>query len=318
MSRVLHVLAGVLAVPAAGLTLARLVGGSRQQLATVQAFAPWAVPAYLLVLLALGALLVRPATRGRVPAVGALVAVAALVLHLAWLAPTVVGAAPDVDPDAEPLTVMTANLELGGADAAQVVAAARERGVGLLVVQEVTPRALAALESAGLDQLLPHRAGEAGSGALGTLAFSRTPVASVARIGTTMGSWAFTTGGLRVLAVHPAYPLSQRWGAELATVRRAAQQERPDLVLGDLNASRDHAPLRAILATGLRDAAELVNAGWQPTWPVGGFRGWPVPTSVAIDHVLVGEELTATRTATLRIDDTDHRALVATVVRRAS
>ncbi|KRB77129.1 hypothetical protein ASE01_10290 [Nocardioides sp. Root190] len=314
------VLAAVVAVPALVLTGARLLGGSHRQVAIVQAFTAWAVPAYLLVLVVLGVLLARPAVRrpARRPlGVAALATALALALHLAWLAPTVSGGTPKAAPDAPRLTVMTANLRFGQAEPAEVLDAVRDREVDLLVLQEVTPTALAALDAAGLAETLPHRAGEAQGGALGTVAFSRVPVSDVDRIDTVMGSWAFTTAGLRVLAVHPAYPLSENWGRELGIVRDAVEAEQPDVVAGDFNASRDHAPMRAILDAGLEDGADLVNAGWQPTWPTGGFRGWPVPASVAIDHVLVGRGLTATASSTLEVAGTDHRALVVTVARRA-
>ncbi|THV17839.1 endonuclease/exonuclease/phosphatase family protein [Nocardioides caeni] len=312
--------AAVVALPAVVLTVARLIGGAHRQIAIVQAFAPWAIPAYLLVVLLLGALLVRPATHrpGRRPvATAATLAGLGLVLHVTWFAPSWWGSAPDPDPSAEPLTVMTANLRFGEAEAQDVADAVADHDVDLLVLQEVTPHVLAALEDAGIDTDLPHRAGEADRGALGTLVFSRSPVTDVRRLDTVMGSWAMTTAGLRVLAVHPAYPLDDRWGAELAIVRDAVEDEQPDLVAGDFNASPDHAPMRAILDTGLSDAAPLVNAGWQPTWPTAGFRGWPIPASVAIDHVLVGATMTATDTTTVTLDGTDHRALVAIVVRRA-
>ena len=125
-----------------------------------------------------------------------------------------------------------------------------------------------------------------------------------------------TSAGLRMIAVHPAYPLHDEWGAEQELLREVVEAENPDLVVGDFNAGHDHAPFRAILDTGLRDAAELVNAGWQPTWPTEGFRGFPIPVSVAIDHVLVGERLTALDTETVEIDGADHLALVAEVAER--
>ena len=40
-----------------------------------------------------------------------------------------------------------------------------------------------------------------------------------------------------------------------------------DLVVGDLNATPDHAPIRELADAGWRDAAELANEGWLPTWP---------------------------------------------------
>ncbi len=125
-------------------------------------------------------------------------------------------------------------------------------------------------------------------------------------------------GELELVAAH-AYPPTHpaQWRADLAVVRSAAAGA--DLVVGDLNATLDHRPLQRILDAGLRDAAELTDAGWQPTWPANGdFRlvGIPLPPLVAIDHVLVGSRLAALATRTVTLDGSDHRALVAEVALR--
>ena len=54
------------------------------------------------------------------------------------------------------------------------------------------------------------------------------------------------------------------------------------VLLGDFNATLDHAPLRRLLGTGYRDAADVRGAGFTPTWP---YDGKPVP-GVTLDHVL--------------------------------
>lgn len=313
--RTVAVLAGLALAAGLVLTGLRLAGGDTRQVAWGQAFAPWAIPAYAVaVLLASGllALLVRSGrTSVRRTVLACLgVALVGLVLHVVWVAPMYVGSA--AEPDEDTLTVMTANLRLGEAEPEDVVAAAADDDVDLLVVQEITPEALDGLERSGIAALLPHRGGTPGPGATGTMAFSRTPVAAVDPLGTAMDSFSFRTAGLRVVAVHPAYPLDPRWAEELALVRDALDAADPDVVLGDFNASLDHAPMRAILATGLRDAAEEANAGWQPTWPADrGFHGLPLPPAVAIDHVLVGTGATAVRTTTRPVEGTDHLALVA-------
>ena len=71
----------------------------------------------------------------------------------------------------------------------------------------------------------------------------------------------------------------------------AAEEPGADLVVGDLNATPDHAPMRAWRDAGYRDSLELVNAGWSPTWPSNGITPAPgvhPPTLIQIDHVLVG------------------------------
>jgi endonuclease/exonuclease/phosphatase family metal-dependent hydrolase len=95
-----------------------------------------------------------------------------------------------------------------------------------------------------------------------------------------------------------------------------ARTERPEFMLGDFNATVDQRPFRRILEAGYRDAAEQAGSGWQPTWPVRGTArpfGLPLPPSVAIDHVLVGDGLVATSTETVVVGGTDHKSLLATL-----
>jgi hypothetical protein len=117
----------------------------------------------------------------------------------------------------------------------------------------------------------------------------------------------------RVLAVHAAQPILEpkTWFRDLGRVRERASsltEEGPTIVVGDFNATHDHAPWRAILGAGLRDAAEQAGSGWQPTWP-NSYRGWVVPL-IMIDHVLTTDQYAACHTRTVLISGTDHRALV--------
>ena len=85
----------------------------------------------------------------------------------------------------------------------------------------------------------------------------------------------------------------------------------PDLVVGDLNATADHRPLRNLSAAGYRSVTELTNTGWRPTWPAD--RALPPYPLVQVDHVLVGPRLAAISSHTLPIDGSDHRGLLAEV-----
>jgi endonuclease/exonuclease/phosphatase family metal-dependent hydrolase len=100
----------------------------------------------------------------------------------------------------------------------------------------------------------------------------------------------------------------------MATLRErtaAAVDQGPTLVVGDFNATHDHAPMRKVLDTGVRDAAEEAGSGWQPTWPTTRYgQDWVVPL-LTIDHVLTTRHFDAVRTHTVAIPRTDHLALVA-------
>ena len=80
------------------------------------------------------------------------------------------------------------------------------------------------------------------------------------------------------------------------------------LVLGDFNATREHLPLRQLMAEHqLVDAAEQAGAGWQPTYPAGGR----VPPLFAIDHVLMNPSLTASKVTAFTVTYGAHRGLLA-------
>ncbi|MFA6576667.1 MAG: endonuclease/exonuclease/phosphatase family protein, partial [Nocardioides sp.] len=112
--------------------------------------------------------------------------------------------------------------------------------------------------------------------------------------------------------------LPEDWVADHREILAAAGQPGVDLVVGDLNATLDHAPVRALVDAGFRDTAEIANQGLATTWPVGG--SYPLlsllPPMVAIDHVLVTDAWAVVSTETLDIDGADHRAVLATVAPR--
>lgn len=314
----------VLVLPAALVTLARLVEPPMAVAIQVEAFTPYALPLYAAALLLLAAALVLARRRGgsgRPAAVVAVPAVAGLVLHTVWFAPLVVGSTPAAD-DGE-MTVLTANVLRGRADVEVLVADARERRVDLLVVNEMTPRSLAAMEAAGLAELLPHAAGrpDPDRGTRGTMVFARQPVRVVEQVDTELDSLVVEVGSLTVLAVHPLPPLEAGpWLAEHDALLAAAREHRPDLVMGDFNATLDHAPLREYGDLGYRDAVELTNGGLVPTWPTMrgpgliGLAGVLGPAA-QIDHVLVDPRWTVREVATVDLAGTDHRYVVAEVAR---
>ncbi|WP_426243898.1 endonuclease/exonuclease/phosphatase family protein [Nocardioides sp. LHG3406-4] len=314
------VVAGFLG-PAMVLTLLRLVQADGGWWVRGVAFTPLALPAYAV---ALVLLVLRGVAGGRRGTALVLVPLAGLALHAYWLAPLYLGANPPPAAGAEPLTVMTANLNGGHADSASVVREAARRGADLLAVQEVTPDALALMEEAGADELFGYRAGETGTGAEGTMLFSRTPVDDVVPLATGFsGFTASVTVGdepLRIVVAHPRTPIdsTRGWREDLRLVLEAARTVDADLVVGDLNATRDHEPLLALGDAGWRDVGELANQGWQPTWPADGVEpvsDLPSPRLIAIDHVLVGGRLAAIGSDVVDFGGGDHAALVAEVAR---
>jgi endonuclease/exonuclease/phosphatase (EEP) superfamily protein YafD len=326
-SRVLLVAALVPLLPALTLTALAVRPLAAEPLVLLTTFVPFAPVLYLLALLLVLAAMVsgtHPRER-RTPFLVAVVLLAPLALHGWWSAQEWRGAE---EPAHDPLTVMTLNLHLGLADAERVVELVEASDVDVLALAEVTPAALDRLETAGLLRRLGYLAGEPAPGATGTMLFARQPIGDVERVPTVHDSWSASVatprqGSVRVLAVHTVRPQDgvERWHADHDAVRDAATAlaaSGPVLVLGDLNATPDHAVLDAHADAGLRRAARVAGSGVQPTWPAEGIvrvLGIPVPSLITIDHVLLGPGLTASSTVTASVPGTDHRALVARVGR---
>lgn len=320
------VLAGLL-VPAVGLTLLRLLEPEVGVLVRLTSFAPVALPLYFVAFAMVLGKLVFPGTES-VRAWTTLMAVVLVGtgLHAWWISPQFIGSRPDPGHGEQKLQVMTMNLFRGAADPSAVVETAALERVDVLVLQEVTPEALRELEEFGLSEAYPYRAGEPQEGVRGTMAFATYRIRAVQRLETEFDSWSFDVvlprGLLRVYAVHAQPPFGEAngWRADLAVMAKAAEKDRElDLLVGDLNATPDHAEFRKLIDFDLRSAAERSNAGWQPTWPDNGEKtyGWfTMPRLVQIDHVLVGRSMTATSTETFSIKGSDHRALVAEVAFR--
>lgn len=238
--------------------------------------------------------------------VPALVCLLGAGLHGYWLMPQFTGPNPPPAAGATPLRIMTINVSAGRADTAQIVQLASSRHVDVLVVEEVTTPALAGLAAAGLDALMPNRAGAPADSPIGTMVFSHFPLQQSQPLPMNFDNWRVGVGTqppITLDAVHVTAPvLPQDWAADL----KALASERPTLMVGDFNATQDHAAFRKLTTNGLYDAAERSNAGWQPTWPA----KWPL---FAIDHVLVQRQWAVLSTRTFHVDGTDHLALLATI-----
>ena len=309
------------------LTASRLLDSEFEPLVLVASFVPWATGGYL-VALALFSLLVWRQPWGRLRRalmVGASVALIGLGLHVWWLAPSYLGAHPSGKPD---LTVVELNMLNGEANPTDVAALVRREHADLLVLTEVTPEALAGVAhegGVGPHSPLPHVAGHALPGAEGVVIASRfglsvRRILEMTHLGYVVEVQAPRPFGL--LAVHSAQPAIDigGWRRDQETVVRETRTlPGPRLVVGDLNATLDHPGPRRLLADGMVDAARQANAGWQPTWPSPGRpRVGRVPTPFglfAIDHVLMSTHFGAVSTSTVVVRDSDHRALVARLVR---
>ncbi|MEO3758793.1 endonuclease/exonuclease/phosphatase family protein [Mycobacterium sp. B14F4] len=314
MIRVLATVVAALAfVVAAAALLSRYLPVSHEVVLVLAAAAPYLTAAGIAAMVLFGVV------RRWVPTI---VAACLSLVMLAVLAPRYFGP-EQADVPSVPLRVVSANLGMGQADARAVVELATA-SADVLVVQEMTPQVAAAMSAAGLEAAFPHRAIDPQPMAAGIGLWSRHPILASARVAgyqMPMLSARIRLPGVRfdttVLAVHLAAPWVQplRWFRgdieQLPSTLRALARDAGSgavIVAGDLNATYDMKPFRALLAEGYRDAAEQAGAGLTRSYP---SRPWRPPV-VGIDHVLV-RNCTAGSAHTVAVPGSDHRGLAAGV-----
>jgi endonuclease/exonuclease/phosphatase (EEP) superfamily protein YafD len=223
-------------------------------------------------------------------------------------------------PTGPALRVMTANMLVGTADPAAIVALVRAERVDLLALQEFTPQARDALAGAGLDALLPNRSTHPADGVGGSALYSRFPLrddglrlnpeefGQAKATVTVAGAAAFAVESVHTCA--PSDPSrSACWAGSFGNEPPATVRGQVRLMIGDFNATLDHAALRGMLATGYRDAADVVGAGLDPTWPYD--KLFP---RVTLDHVLADRRVGVRRVAVHPLPGSDHRAVFAELV----
>ena len=287
----------------------RLGGWDRGLLVQLFAFTPYvAAWAWLPVIFALA---------GRHWAAGAVSLVAALIMTACVLPRALPGREPS---DSVALRVMSSNLRLGLADAATVVRLVRENDIEVLAVQEFTPEAQAGLQAAGLAELLPYSSLAADGRASGSGLYSRFPItAPGARRNGGGFNQAYGTiqppgsDPLIVESAHPAAPYAvsavSDWREDLLKEPHADPDGPARILIGDFNATLDHAELRDLISHGYRDAAATVGKGLVPTW--GYYYGPRRLPPITIDHVLVDTRIGVRDVQVHRVPETDHRAVLA-------
>ena len=308
--RVLLVLAWTVAVALVVLSVVRALGAER---GTLLVLAVGALPLTLLPAYALLAL----AAAWRRRALGT-VAAALVVVHVAVVAPTL-GAAevPAGATTAPRLRVVVSNLYVRNPDPAEAGRALRALRPDVVVLPELDGRGLRGLQASGLLTDLPHVVAELGTREETVGLLSRLPLAdrsTRAAGGRELPRGTVRVGGtdVRLLTAHPLPPVSvleQLWRRSLADLAAESRATRlPAVVLGDLNADRDHAAFRRLLRTGLRDAHDERGRGIVRTWPT----STPL---LHLDHVLVrdgdGGRLVVRDVREIVLPGSDHRTVVA-------
>ncbi|MFD9038647.1 endonuclease/exonuclease/phosphatase family protein [Streptomyces bottropensis] len=238
---------------------------------------------------------------------------------LAWYIEPYGKATEPTGPVLAEVRVMTSNVQFGHATDALVRAVHRDRP-DIVFVEECEVTCSARLRDtlgdlSGKKPLYPHRQSVEGYGSTGSVILSRYPLKSADPIPGSMGMPAAVADiegrPVRLQLAHPMPPLPgalDTWRQELDALRAYAAKDTrtPTILAGDFNASQDHAAFRAILDTGLSDAARLTGQDRRPTWPSATTPRF----GAQIDHVLVSrEDFSAREVRFVELAGTDHDAV---------
>ncbi|WP_286027688.1 endonuclease/exonuclease/phosphatase family protein [Bifidobacterium ruminantium] len=220
--------------------------------------------------------------------------------------------------------VMTLNCRFGRANAAAIVSAVKERDIAVLALQELTDDLVAALDEAGLSDLLPYRQlGEnkdtdngGFNGVWIRVEPSDTSPVTVEIPAADVPGVCFpidSMRGITFVSAHPKSPMRgcRDWSAGIIGLGElATSQKKGDItvILGDLNSGTDHPSFRGLLAAGFKDAALDEAKGRRATFP--SWIPWP---RLILDHVLFTAGLDASDVRSFTVNGTDHLALAATL-----
>ncbi|AUZ35044.1 endonuclease [Arthrobacter sp. PGP41] len=305
----------LLMVPLVGLSILRAIPAAWPVgIIQLLAFTPWlAAPAGAALLLA-----VLGRNRWHAAVSSALLACLAF-----WLFPLQAGKRVTGDGPTVELRVMSFNSKLGQADARTVVRLVQENRIDVLAVQEHSQAFQERLAAEGLDTLLPESATEPAKNAGGSALYSRFPLEEAGRVPGTAFPMPIVrvtvtsqgrAGVLEVINVHARAPvehMARQWRSDLAAIGRVAAGGGSRLLIGDFNATYDHAEFRSLLrggeGPGLVDAGVAAGARLVPTWPMDG----QLLPGITIDHVVTSPDVGSSGYAVHRVAGSDHAAVTA-------
>ncbi|HEY0319219.1 MAG TPA: endonuclease/exonuclease/phosphatase family protein [Solirubrobacterales bacterium] len=279
-------------------------------LATAMFFTPFA---------AIAALLVAGVAVALRNWMAATIAAIAMVYLMAAVLPRAIGDETEPAAGHETLTVLSANVELGGADPTALTALVDRYRPDLLSVQELTPAFARRMRRAGIGRRLPHSVLMARPKGHGAGLYSRFPLTRLPQ--QTHFLFRMPRAGivlpdgrrLRVVAVHPQPPNMSfdRWREALQSLPAPGGRGAAWVLVGDFNASFDQAEFRNLVDAGYRDAGEATGKGLEPTWPSDQVFPWGL---ITIDHVLADSRLGVAEYGVDGLPGSDHRAIHAQLV----
>jgi endonuclease/exonuclease/phosphatase (EEP) superfamily protein YafD len=221
-----------------------------------------------------------------------LLSVVGIALSLYWSMPVLTRPGPVAAPAGTDVSVMSINLLYTSSDLEPVAEALTAETPDILLLLELTNSHMADLE-APLAELYQYNSLAPADDVSGIGLWSKHPIDSSSIAVMANGGWPSIRSeidlgahSIRLIGIHPPPPGNttdrgiQR--AELSSVARLPQ-DMPTIVMGDFNASSEHAVMRDFLAsTTLQDAHEIAGPLYSGTWPT----NLPGPTLLHIDHIL--------------------------------
>ena len=296
----------------------------------IVALMPWL--GLLSLAIAIAALAIR-AIGGR--ALLAIVSVVCVVIQIGWhwgflrprqivsgtartaISRTVSGGLPDTSD--RYARIMTLNTKEGAADASQIVGAVKDEHVEILALQEVSVGLINRLADAGIARYLPYSVAAQqtwhDNGGVNVL-YSAAPMEDVKTNLIPVESSSipaatidFAGRKVRFGSVHPFSPRPRNqglWNKSLDSIAQLRMYPNLYVLMGDFNATWDHASFRYLLGDRFLDSGEQAGEGVHMTYPA-------VLPIAEIDHIVHDRGMNVGDLETKRIFGSDHRALLATL-----
>ena len=191
----------------------------------------------------------------------------------------------------------------------------------MLALQETTEDFVKKFNEAGIEHYLPYAQVSSSDGVFGNGLWSATPLADPADDDVN-SSASFMPGGtvdmggqqIRFISVHTTAPVPGYWQQwkrsldELGLMR--GHTDTRYISMGDFNATYDHTPFRDFLGDRFVDAARESGHGFTFSWPTNRAA---VPMFAGIDHVVLDQGMKAGQCKVVKVEGSDHAALLVTV-----
>lgn len=232
------------------------------------------------------------------------------------------------------IRVMTLNCRYGRANASQIIKLAKTHKIDTILLQEVSEKLVKNLEKLGIKRDFAHvqlgntnNHENGGFNAIYTRlsnikeSFGKSIKIDAANVPIVTAEACDSSAENLLITFASAHPKSPMrgcaaWCSGIMSLAKIGENhnksgcKKVTIIGGDLNSTPDHPSFRTLLKSGFFDASMQIGKRLK-TWPT--WQKWP---NLALDHVLVkssGCIAKATEQSTIRVDGSDHFALIVCV-----